>query len=286
MEKKTFKLTEEQVCGIIGNCVSSIINEGIDVDINRNVKMTDKHERLVDTSIENNPTVLTDFVPNVVVWSIFKRKNDEWGDGNPLLYALKGEKGYKLSNSRQVYSRIEYIIQKFFSNNGGADVTIVVPSTNQLNKSFASLVAKNCKNPQYIDNLFIKMSTEEVADFVYQENSPFRTHYGKLWGQRYKELLTYLNKMPSDTFQFHKVANMEMRKVIEHTIKLSDELYGQYIDAINDKNILIVDDSLTLGQTIKEACSIIANAYTPKTITVLTLFSPLYEEGGNELKIN
>lgn len=90
--------------------------------------------------------------------------------------------------------------------------------------------------------------------------------------------------MPYETFQFHKVDNIEMRKVIEHTIKLSDELHGKYIEAINDRNILIVDDSMTLGQTIKEACSIIANAYTPKSITVLTLFSPLYEEGGEKLK--
>ena len=69
-----------------------------------------------------------------------------------------------------------------------------------------------------------------------------------------------------------------MRKVIEHTIKISDELYGKYIDAINDKNILIIDDSLTFGNTIREACKIITEAYTPRTITVLTLFSPLYKE--------
>ena len=44
---------------------------------------------MVDTSANDDPTVLTDFIPNVVVWSIFKRRDDGWGDGNPLLYALK-----------------------------------------------------------------------------------------------------------------------------------------------------------------------------------------------------
>ena len=33
------------------------IIEGIDVDINRRVTMTDEHENLVDTSFSNNPTV-------------------------------------------------------------------------------------------------------------------------------------------------------------------------------------------------------------------------------------
>ena len=284
MAKRIIHITESELKELIESSVRNILNEGIDVDIQRNVRMTDKHEKLVDTSANDNPTVLTDFIPNVVVWSIFKRRDDGWGDGNPLLYALKNEKNYKLVNPRKVYSRIDYIIKKFFANNNGVDVTIAIPSTNPLNKLFAETVAKNCSNPQYIDNLFIKMSTQEVADYIYEQNSLFRKHYGRFFKQRYEELKTYFRKMPYETSQFHKVDNIEMRKVIEHTIKLSDELHGKYIEAINDRNILIVDDSMTLGQTIKEACSIIANAYTPKSITVLTLFSPLYEEGGEKLK--
>ena len=283
---KIIKISESELKELIETTVRSILNEGIDVDIQRNVVMTDKHEKLVDTSANDNPTVLTDFIPNVVVWSIFKRRDDEWGDGNPLLYALKNEKNYKLVNPQKVYSRINYIIKKFFADNSGADITIAIPSTNSLNKFFAETVARNCSNPQYIDNLFIKMTTQEVADCVFEDNSLFRKHYGSFFNQRYEELKTYFRKMPYETFQFHKVANMEMRKVIEHTIKLSNDFYGKYVDAINGKNILIVDDSLTLGQTIKEACSIIANAYTPKSITVLTLFSPLYQKGGNKLKKN
>lgn len=283
MAKKVIRLTEEELHNVVKGAVDGIL-EGINVDDNRNAIMTDKHERLVDTSAEGNPTVLTDFVPNVTVWSIFKRINDDWGDGNPLLYALKNEKGYTLKNPRVVFNRIEFIVNKFFETNGVSDITIAMPSSNPLNKTFAKIVSTHCNNPQFINNLFIKMSTEEVADFVYQENSAFRKYYGRFFKQRFNELKNYFRNMPYDSFQFHKVANMDMRKVIEHTIKLSDEFYGKYIDAINDKNILIIDDSLTLGQTIKEACSIISSAYTPKSITILTLFFPLYEAGGNELE--
>lgn len=284
MAKQIIKLTESELKEVLNDAVKRILIEGIEVDANGNVFMTDKHEKLVDTSVDNNPTVLTDFVPNINVWSIFKRKDDDWGDGNPLLYALKGEKGYKLQTPRKFFSRLEYIVKKFFEGNLGLDVTIAVPSKNQLNKIFAETVARNCKNPKYIDNLFIKMSTEEVGYYVRQDNSAFRNFYGRFYEQRYEELKSYFRKMPYDAFQFHKVDNMEMRKVIEHTIKLSDEYYGNYIDAINDKNILIIDDSLTLGNTIRESCKIIANAYTPQSITVLTLFSPLYDESGTTLK--
>ena len=281
MVKKLFRLAESELREVIQDSVSRII-EGIDVDLDGNVTITDKHECLVDTSVSNNPTVLTELVPNVKVWSIFQRKDDEWFDGNPLLYALKNEKNYKLTNPRKFYSRLEEILNKFFGENKGADVTIAIPSSSNLNQYFASLVAKSCNNHQYINNLFVKMSTEEVYDFIIEENSPFRQHYGRFINQKLEILRKYFNNM-ADTFRFHLIKDMEMRKVIEHTIKISDEFYGQYVDAINEKNILIIDDSIALVSTIKQACQIITDAYTPKSISVLTLFSPLYTSSG-ELK--
>ena len=281
---KTIKLTETELHRLVKDAAKRIIAEGIDVDEYGNVTMTDRHEKLADTSADNNPTVITNIVPNIKVWSIFKRIDDDWGDGNPLLYALKGEHGYRLTNPTKFYSRMDYVINKFFEGNNGVDVTIAVPSRNNLNKIFAEAVAKHCKNPQYIDNLFIKMSTEEVGGYIRQQGSLFQKYYKNNYKDKYNELRGYFRKMPYGTFQFHKIDDMQMRKVIEHTIKLADEYYGHYVDAINDKNILIVDDSLTLGNTIKESCKIISTAYTPKSITVLTLFSPLYNQGGETLK--
>lgn len=275
MPKNIFIITERELCSIIEESVNVLINEGVDIDVNRNVTMTDKHENLVDTSISNNPSTSTEILPNVKVWSVFQRKQDAANsDGNPLLYALKNEKGYKLTNPMAVKNRIEYIVKKFCSSNQGIDVTIALPSTNSLNNTFASMVANNCKNPQYISNLFVKMSIEEVDDFIFEERSKFRLFYGKRFEQKYRVLQNYYKRM-NDSFQFHKVQDMEMRSVIEHTIKLADDFYGEYIDKINGKNILIIDDSITLGQTVKESCQILLNNYIPSSITILTLFSPL-----------
>lgn len=281
--ERIVRLTEQELSKEITDAIK-VISEGIDVDANGNVLMTDKHERLVDTSITNNPTLLTDFVPNIHVWSIFKRKDDDWGDGNPLLYALKGEKGYKLKNEKKFYNRLNYIINKFFKENKGIDVTIAVPSQNKLNDYFARIIANHCQNPRVIDNLLVKMSTGEVAEFVMAEDSVFRKHYGHFYSQAFTMLKQYFRKMSQNMFQFHKVEDMEMRGVIEKTIKISDEFYGDYVDAINGKNIVIVDDSLSLGNTIRESCRIIAEAYTPKSISVITIFSPLYTEHGTDLK--
>ena len=284
MTKKTIRVTEKKLLELVEESVKRImLEEGIEVDANRNITMTDKHENLIDTSVEANPTVITNYIPNVNVWSIFKRKDDDWNDANPLIYALKNEGGYRLTNPTKFKNRLEYIVKKFLQQNSGLDVTIAVPSTNELNKYFAGVVARGCKNPQYIDNLLVKMSIQEVDDLVVQEGSAFRKYYGRLYLQKYQILRNYYKTMTKG-FQFHKIHDMDMRSVIEHTIKISDEFYGKYIDAINDKNVIIVDDSIALGNSIRESCQIIGEFYTPKSITVLTLFSPLYESGGDTLK--
>ena len=284
MTKKIVRVTEAKLLEMIENSVREIfLAEGIDVDANRNITMTDKHENLIDTSIENNPTLLTDFLPNVNVWSIFKRKDDEWYDANPLIYALKNEGGYKLTNATKFKNRLEYIVNKFLTQNSGMDVTIAVPSTNELNKYFASVVARGCKNPQYIDNLLVKMSLQEVDDMITKEDSTFRKYYGRQYAQKYQILQNYYRTMRNG-FQFHKVHDMDMRAVIEYTIKMDDDFYGKYVDAINGKNVIIVDDSIALGNSIKESCKIISENYTPKSITVLTLFSPLYYAETGKIK--
>ncbi len=40
-----------------------------------------------------------------------------------------------------------------------------------------------------------------------------------------------------------------MRGVIEETIKSGDVFYAKYIDAINDKNVLVLSDRITLDES-------------------------------------
>ena len=91
MNKEIIKLTEKEFRDIIMESVNKILKEGIVVDTYDNVTMTDKHEKLVDTSVENNPTLLKDFVKDINVWSIFKRKDDA-KKINPYRHHMKQHK--------------------------------------------------------------------------------------------------------------------------------------------------------------------------------------------------
>lgn len=277
------EITEEKIGQIADKLAQEIMMEGIDVGLDRRVTMTDKHEKLVNTSLEYNPTYSDNVIDGVRVWSIFQRKQGlpSDGDGNPMLYALKKEKNYVMTNPKIVNARIESIANKFFSMNQGLDVTIMVPLSNSLNKYFAGVIGKRCNNPVYISNVLVKMTIEEIDDFIFEEDSAFRRYYGNKFLDAYQLFKNYCNRMPNG-FQFHKIGDLTMRSVIENTIKLNDQYYGKYIEAINDKNVVIVDDSITLGQSLRESYEIIQTYYSPKSICVITLFSPLYDSEGKK----
>ena len=92
MKRNTIKISEKQLRKVIRESFEEVLNEGIDFDVEtKTVSFNPSHEENVDTSLENNPTKDEELIPGIPVWSIFKRKRGNGGDGNPLLYALKGE---------------------------------------------------------------------------------------------------------------------------------------------------------------------------------------------------
>ncbi|MQQ74313.1 hypothetical protein, partial [Acinetobacter baumannii] len=64
---------------------------GITVDKNKVVTFTAQTEQLVNTSIDANPNQYK--LNDLVIYGIFKRLySRQGGDGNPLIYALKGQR--------------------------------------------------------------------------------------------------------------------------------------------------------------------------------------------------
>ena len=71
---------------------------GILVNDNKVVTFTSETEQLVNTSLDANPNHHK--LNDLIVHSVFKRLYSRQGDGNPLIYALKGQKGFSISLKR------------------------------------------------------------------------------------------------------------------------------------------------------------------------------------------
>ena len=277
MKDKINQLVNEAVA----QAIDSVINEGIDFDPQtKTVSYNPSHEENVDTSIEHNPTKDGDIVPNIHVWSIFKRKRGLRGDGNPLVYALKGEGGWTFrdeSDRTAIEQQFDAIATKF-ATMYPIGVTILMPSGNELNTHIADVVMSKSKNAELIEGVICKLTTEEVDEIVLDFNSKFREFYKDEFNSKYYELGRYLDLMDKERngyFSRHLIKNNQMRDVLDSTLKLSNDRFAEFANKINGQDILIIDDTISRGQSIKEACHIMMESYAPKSITVLTLLSKL-----------
>lgn len=266
----------------IKKTINRVLNEGIDFDpTTKTVSYNPSHEDNVDTSIENNPTMDGNIVSNVQVWSIFKRKRGVRGDGNPLIYALKGEGGwtFKSDDDRNAIEQQFEAIASKFASMYPIGVTILKPSGNELNNHIAEIVMSKSKDAELMEGVICKITTEEVDKIVLDFNSKFREHYKDNYNEAYYELCRYLDEMDKQRkgyFSRHLVTNKQMRDVLDFTLKLSNDRFAEFANKINGQDILIIDDTISRGQSIKEACQIMMESYAPKSITVLTLLSKLY----------
>lgn len=256
-------------------------NEGIDfAPETKTVAYNSSHENYVDISIDNNPTIDGEIVPGVQVWSIFKRKKGETReDGNPLVYALKGEGWtFRSEEDREAIEKQFDLIASKFVSMYQKGITVLIPSGNELNKHIADIVLSKSENGEFIEGVVCKLTTEEVNDIVLDFNSEFREYYKASFNSAYYRLDRYLDQMDKElkgTFSRHLIKDLEMRDVLDFTLKVSEDIYAEFANKINGQNILIIDDTIGSGQSIKEACRIMMESYAPKSITVLTLSSGL-----------
>ena len=157
-------------------------------------------------------------------------------------------------------------------------VTIIIPSGNELNTHIAEVVMSKSENAKLIQGVICKLTTEEVNDIVMEDGSKFREYYGNNFNDAYYQLLDYLEKMNNErkgTFSRHFIKDPDMRNVLDMTLKVSEDRFAEFANKINGQHILLIDDTISRGQTINNACNILMESYAPKSITVLTLLSRL-----------
>lgn len=289
------KISQTELLKLLKESMMEVImREGIIPDpFKKTVSYDPDHENYVNTSLSSNPTYTEKVVNGIKVYSIFQRlqsPDGSIGDGNPLSYSFKKEKGWRFNSKGTYdifYKLIGQIIDKFLREHPGRfNTTIILPSSNSFNKDFSSIVKSKIKHTIIIDDLISKMTIEEVYDCITTLNSPFYMKYGrdkKTFMKALSDFNRYCKNMRSEYYKAHYIKDRDMRKVITQTMKINDARTGAYLEAINDKDILLLDDTITNGNSINEAVNIIKEYFAPKSITVLTVMSPLYNSDGTKL---
>lgn len=202
------------------------------------------------------------------------------GDGNLLIYALNNEDewSFRSSEDKELIEKQFDLIATKFAKLYPIGVTVIIPSGNPLNRYIAEVVTSKSNNARIIDGAISKLTVDEVDEIVLKRDSEFRKFYGEDFDSAYSQLETYFDEMDEERngiFTCHKVYDKEMRNVLSDTLKVSKSRLARKSKYINGEDVLLIDDTISRGQTIKDACRIIQESYSPKSITVLTLLSML-----------
>lgn len=224
-------------------------------------------------------------IKGITIYSVFKRSRDTESDGNPLIYALKGESGWKFqdeNNKNEFLSRLDTKVSIISKNFLDKDTTVLTPSSRNLNKLLGNLLKKNLNHITLLDDVVRKMTIGEVYKYILEDDSEFRKNYKDFRLSRaYKDFLLYCKKsidgyteevdMMEEPFKLHFIDDATMRSYITKTLKV--ETNDDYFDKLDGKNVIIIDDTVYSGNSIRQMIREIKTCYKPKSISVLTLFS-------------
>lgn len=276
-----------------------LLEMGININTDTmEVEFTDAHEDGVDTSLKE-PSVDSKTIPGVNIYSIFQRNDKLLNDGNPLISALKGnmDDGWKISseNKTKLLERIRAIID-LFCRKHPMSFTIVIPSGGNINSMLRNMVEEVMKqySPDNIilDGVIEKMTVDEVEEEIAKPNSAFNKEFNtqekrqKAW-EKLRPSFKRMQDANGGIFSYKLIKPSRYRAFITHVLKFADnpEL-KEMISKMPDKNILIIDDTVTYGNTTRSAVNLIRDTisnikstantienYAPKSISVLTLFS-------------
>lgn len=253
--------------------------EGIDIDPERLlVSFNPNHQRNVNTGDLYEPKPIYDKINGWDVVSIFERKynkerpNDK--DGNPLVYALKQIYGWEFENPQRdipaLFRRFVAIAHKI---DKSYDTIITVPSTSSLNDKFTDNMERIIRTKHRLLGLYEKMSKDDVwmtcIDFDLAEAD------GISRDKLIKILRLCFDKMPRRMFTY-KTIPVRFRKYITQSFEFDDFAIGD-ADMINDKNVLILDDTIATGKTVSEIAKFTVDTFSPKKVTIITLFSALHK---------
>ena len=285
MAKKTMHITESELTEIINEQINKIIEEGIDIDIpSKTVGFNPNHQKYVDTNDPWNPHPFYNEVRGYKVISIFERKQtDDRQDGNPLIWALKG-KDWKF---RDEHYDLMALLRRFVSVtkelNESFDVIITTPSQNKLNNEILKRISRIIPHSISIENFFMKYEAnwvyEQLLDSKWMEaNYPSEKERSDLRNRIYSFILR-MNKENEGIFSY-KYIPKPLREVIIQSMYVSDEYKDnlELANEINDKRVLVLDDTVTSGKTISDSANALLDTFAPKDITFLTLFTPLIQK--------
>jgi hypothetical protein len=241
---------------------------GIDVGADKSVSFNKTHDKLVITCSSKNPTEM--LLRKMRVQSIFKRvmSKERDGDGNPLIYALKG-KDFTISRNeiRKFVPDFRVILRSALTC-VPFDIVIPMPSGHRISTIVAKRVVRLSKHGALKTDLLRKKNIGEVSaelkllDELKIVPAPSEANKALV------KLRRTLEKRPPS-------APFSMKEVPRSVRKYIQPLTLTHSPAKTAPRVLLVDDLMSSGSTLISAQEAILMVFPEAHIEALCLLSSL-----------
>ena len=239
---------------------------GILVDNAKVVSINDAHQEGVDTSLEKNPT--SSVAKGLRVHHIFSRnrKGRRRDDGNPLIHALKRQKGFTITAhwKSQLLNKGRTIVGSMQDELSDFDYCLAIPSSSTFCDECAVLVSETLGVPMLGEALFRKkLIGEMLADVA---ASP----------PRMKPSMRVKYTSQLNTWQSADPEVICHAKSVDTSIRAHFQ-FLKLIDGVPDiayRRFIVVDDIMSSGSSLLSAREILVNQLGAEAVGV-TFLGPL-----------
>lgn len=172
------------------------------------------------------------------------------------------------------------------------DTLLITPSNNTLNRVIFSYLIRLINFENSYSNFFLKLKVREVEEKYVDDNKLIQlSKENNIPVERVRrDMHNAFDRMYIENNGIFSYKYMKMlfhRDIIEQSLKLNfdkDEDM-KYRNVINNKDVLVFDDTVASGKTLSDSANAIREQFDPKSITFLTLFSPLNSDYQNQKTI-
>ena len=252
----------------MGILVSERIEKGVTIVSEVSIDLS--HNDGVDMSLSGNPTVMT--VDDLQVFSLFRRRrlSTTEADGNPLIYALKGLKGYAIDDAGKeaMWGAADKIFRAWTCPWKPSHV-VSIPSRHSVSFDLASWVASFLE----VDHVSAPMVCKKTVTEVLEEAEALKDRGAvpKRDLKAFKKQLGLLSSAPpGKTFQMKEI-DVSVRQYL-HPWRISEKAK----DFIGH-DLLLVDDLIGTGASLSTCANcLVENGHS--VVGGMSLFSPLDRE--------
>ena len=134
------------------------------------------------------------------------------------------------------------------------------------------VISKQVESSKIINEFFVKLTKEEIIDDDLIDKESIMKDYPDIYNSILAEINRSFRRMKGKYFEA-KLMKKEYLKYVKYIGEDSDiENLREYID---NKDVLLLDDTISSGETISQCINGITSNFTPKSITIITLLSKL-----------